>query len=43
MLSHQLSAAQLQLVEAQGTIKMLEAPKMPIQEEVVNKPWWKVW
>jgi len=34
MLSHQL-------VEAQSTIKMLDAPKVEIQETADNKPWWK--
>jgi hypothetical protein len=44
MLSHQLSSAQLQLGEAQSTIKMLEAPKIEVKEaENGHDPrsWWK--
>ena len=50
MVSHQLSSIQLQLVEAQSTIKMLEAPKVEadppetIESQEQSRPWWKgVW
>jgi hypothetical protein len=46
MLTHQLSAVQLQLVEAQSTINLLEAPKVqPTEEGSEETPlvWWRSW
>ncbi len=49
MLMEQFSHTQLQLTEAQQTIKMLEGPKVELNPEesrevlVETKPWWKIW
>jgi len=44
-LQAQLLQSQAQLTEAQQTIRMLEAPKLEVDEQGSGetKPWWKFW